>query len=417
MVRSVGQAGPHPWLPSLLYLDRYRNEGTRSYSRHAAYTEAGPEYRPVSGKDRFELVAYEIPREHVRVHEANPPPALEELYVKRDTVVFCLHPQVLDQCAGDVYLDRTLRLGRSRNGIAVAPSSSTRTLYVVDEEVSRPHALKVHFPFRVSRYGRRMRDEVVQQAVAVSEELERWVGRGGDLTFLREVLGVAHPNVEPDAPRAEHWGDLVRDMVPFPAVESDRALVPGFALYGMDAFDPTRPPLIAQLADAADPLGWTLEHVLLPTIRQWIGCFRELGLVLEPHGQNTLLEVDESGAPTRIVHRDLSVAVDMRRRRDLGLGEGRLNGYNRTEDGAFNSIAYDKFMGGHFFERLAAAVLPACPAATLDDLARPCRDEFERLFPEHERYLPRSVHYFAERRDRFGKPHVEDTGALPPWRP
>lgn len=417
MVRSVGQAGPHPWLPSLLYLDRYRNEGTRSYSPHAAYSEAGSAYRPASERERFELVAYAIPREHVNVYEANPPSALQQPYVNGDTVVFCVHPQVLEQGADDVYLGRTRRLGRPRSPIPVAPSSSTRTLYVVDSEASRPHALKVHFPFRISRYGRRMRDEVVEQAVAVSEELETWVGGGGDLAFLREVLGITHPNVEPGGPRAENWGYLVRDMVPFPAVESDRALVPGFALYGMDAFDPTRPPLIAQLADAVDPVGWTVEHLLLPIVRQWIACFKELGLVLEPHGQNALLEVDQSGAPTRIVHRDLSVAVDMRRRRDLGLGEGRLNGYNRMEDGAFNSIAYDKFMGGHFFERLAEPLLNAGSSATLDDLARPCRDEFARLFPDHERYLPRTVHYFTERRDRFGKPHVEDTGALPRWRP
>jgi hypothetical protein len=404
-------------LPSLLYLDRYRNEGTRSYSRHAAHSEASPEYQPVSGQNRFELATYEIPREHVRVYHANPPSTLERLYVNGDTVAFCVHPQVLERCADDVYLNRTMRLGRPRSGLVVAPSSSTRTLYVMEPGVSRPHALKVHFPFRVSRYGRRMRDEVVQQAIAVSEELEGWVGRGGELAFLREVLGVTHPNVEPGAPRAENWGYLVRDMVPFPPVEEERALVPGFALYGIDAFDPAGPPLILRLADAADPIGWTVESVLLPIVRQWIACLIELGLVLEPHGQNALLEVDGTGAATRIVHRDLSVAVDMRRRRDLGLGEGRLNGYNRMEDGAFNSIAYDKFMGGHFFERLAEPLLSACASATLDDLARPCRDEFARLFPEHERYLPRTVHYFTERRDRFGKPLVVDTGALPRWRP
>lgn len=31
-----------------------------------------------------------------------------------------------------------------------------------------PHALKVHFPFRVSRYGRKMRDEVIEQGKNVN---------------------------------------------------------------------------------------------------------------------------------------------------------------------------------------------------------------------------------------------------------
>lgn len=306
-------------------------------------------------------------------------------------------------------------LGRPADPVRVAPGASTRTLYVANATPS--HALKVHFPFRVSRYGRRMRDEVVAQAIAVSAELQAWAG-GEDpgFAFLREVLGITHPRDGSDG-RGENWGYLVRDLESFPRASHDHSLIPGFALYGRDRFDPTVDPLVFELAPESDPLGWALEQVMLPIVRQWVSCFRDLGFILEPHGQNVLFELTDGGHFERVVHRDLSVGIDMRRRRDVGLSNDGLNDYNRFEDGVFASIAYDRFVGGHFFSYLANALIERHPTLSLVDFQRPCVEEFGRLFTDHARYLPRSVHYFAAERDEHGKPRYEDTGARPAWRP
>lgn len=403
-------------IPPLLYLDRYRNEGTRSYSEHSGYSEAREEYRPNGGHSAFEAAAYELPRDRMNVYTADPPEELEATYLPGDSVVFCIHPQLLDEQADEAYVQRTLRLGEPRTPILVSPSSSTRTLHVLAH--GRPHALKVHFPFRVSRYGRRMRDEVVEQAITVSAELEDWRDmEEARFAFLREVIGITHKNLRASSPRGENWGYLVRDLVPFPDAPEDRTLIPGFALYGRDFFDPGKGPLLLELMGSHDPVDWMLGNILLPIIRHWVACFRTFGFILEPHGQNVLLEIEPEGSVTRIVHRDLSVGIDMRRRGDLGLPDGELNAYNRMEDGAFNSIAYDKFMGGHFFDPLVGVLLETMPRLTLEDFRGPCRDEFARIFPEQERYLPRTVQYFSEERDRFGKPLNHDTGAAPTWRP
>jgi hypothetical protein len=263
-----------------------------------------------------------------------------------------------------------------------------------------------------------MRDEVVEQAIAVSGEMQNWAdGRDPSFAFLREVIGVAHRCDGSGDDRGENWGYLVRDQRAFPEVEDARSLVPGFALYGRDRFDPALEPLIVELADPGDPLGWTLDQIMLPIIRHWIGCFRDLGFILEPHGQNVLAEIDDRGRVRRLVHRDLSVGIDMRRRRDLGLPDGGLNGYNRFEEGVFASIAYDRFVGGHFFGYLAAFWIERDPRLTIEDFRAPCRQAFDRLFPDHHRYLPRSVHYFSEDRDDHGKPLHQDTCEAPRWRP
>lgn len=403
-------------IPSLIYLDRYRNEDTRTYSRHAAYTEAAKRYRPDAPHSRFQLAAFEVPANRMIVYTANPPRALASTYLGRSHVLFCIHPQVLEACKDDPYVRQTLSLGTGRRAIPVIPSSSTRTLYAEDMDI--PHAIKVHFPFRISRYARKMRDEVVEQAVNVSRELEDGIHRLDDrFAYLREVIGVVHKNLQPDADRGENWGYLVRDMTPFPRIFEKRLLIPGFSLYGKDYYDPQKPPLLFDLIGNRDPVAFVLQNIMLPIIRHWVACFLHFGYLIEPHGQNVLLEVDRKPSITRIVHRDLSVGIDMRRRRDMGLSNRGLNHYNRTEHHAFHSITYDRFMGGHFFDRIVSACQMKYPKLSKSDFAKPCREEFSRILPEYADYFPETVWYFSEKRDQFNKPLYRDTGAAPVWRP
>ena len=403
-------------IPSLIYADRYRNEGTRIYSNHADYTEAHEKYRPNSRHPHFELAVFKVPRDQMHIYTANPSIELASAYLAADKILFCIHPQTLEEQPDDLYVKHTLSIGMPHNGITVSPSSSTRTLYVQDDDA--PHAIKVHFPFRISRYGRKMRDEVLEQAINISIELERGIRHlDNRFAFLREVIGVAHRNLQPDSPRGENWGYLVRDMKPFPLVGDERNLIPGFSLYGKDFFDPETPPLLFDLIGNRNPVKFVLEHIMFPIIRHWAGCFQHFGFLLEPHGQNVLFEVDESGEIKRIVHRDLSLAIDMRRRRDIHLPEGTLNAYNRIESAEFNSITYDKYIGSHFFDRIVATCQEKYPALQQEDFRSPCRDEFARVFPDRAKYLPKTIWYFSEKRDQFNKPLFQDTKKTPEWRP
>jgi hypothetical protein len=401
---------------SLIYLDRYRNEGTRTYSQHADYTEAREKYRPNSKRAQFDLPVFEVPRKQLKIYTANPSVELAATYLTEDKTLFCIHPQVLEAHQEDPYVKHTLSIGTPHKNIAVSPSSSTRTLYVRDNQI--PHAVKVHFPFRISRYGRKMRDEVLEQAINISMELESGIWHLDDrFAFLREVIGVAHKNCQPDSPRGENWGYLVRDMKPFPLVDAKRYLIPGFALYGKDFFDSDKTLLLFDIIGDKDPKAFILDNIMIPIIRHWVGCFQHFGYLLEPHGQNVLFEVGDDLKIKRIVHRDLSLGIDMRRRRDIHLSEGKLNAYNRMESNEFLSIAYDKFMGGHFFERIVACCREKYPDLNAEDFRKPCRDEFARIFPDSTEYFPKTIWYFSEARDQFNKPLFQDTGKAPAWRP
>ena len=403
-------------IPSLIYADRYRNEGTRTYSKHADYTEAQEKYRPNSRHTRFDLAVFEVPRDQMYIYTANPPIELATTYLAAEKILFCIHPQMLEENQEDSYVKQTLSIGTLQNGIAVSPSSSTRTLYVIDDEI--PHAIKVHFPFRISRYGRKMRDEVIEQSINISMELERGIRHLDDrFAFLREVIGVAHRNLQPDSPRGENWGYLIRDMKPFPIVEDERNLIPGFSLYGKDFFDPGETPLLFDLIGDRDPQEFVLENIMFPIIRHWVECFLNFGYLLEPHGQNVLFEIGKDREIERIVHRDLALGIDMRRRREIHLPDRNLNEYNRMEGNEFHSITYDKFMGNHFFDRILAACQEKYPYLKKEDFRKPCRDEFAWIFPDYAKYLPKTIQYFSEERDQFGKPLYQDTGKAPEWRP
>jgi hypothetical protein len=413
---SIVVKSPSMKIPSLLYLERYRNQGTRTYSSHASYTEAGERYRPDAGHDAFELPAFALPRSQVLVYTANPPEALSSFYLGEPQVFFCIHPQVLETLPQDPYIRNVLCASINKKEIIVTPSSSTRTLFVTPTE--HPHAIKVHFPFKVSRYTRKMRDEVVEQAINVSRELENEIHLLDErFAFFREVIGVSHKQLGPDSARGENWGYIVRDMVPFPRVSVDRPLVPGFSLYGEDFYEPDKPMLLYHLIGDRDPVTYVLDNIMLPIVRHWAACFLHFGYLIEPHGQNVLFEIEEDGTVGRIVHRDLSVGIDMRRRRDIGKSNSELNQYNRMESGAFHSITYDRFMGTHFFDRIVEACQQKYTGLGKEDFCGPCKEEFEKRLPEHARYFPKTVWYFSEKRDEFNKPLYNDTGVAPQWRP
>jgi siderophore synthetase component len=404
-------------LPHLYYLERYRNKGTRTYSNQSSYTEASDNYRPDSDSQQFDLKVLQLPAQLANIYLANPSQALKDKYISEHYVNFCVHPQLLDSAVDEPFLESCQAKALPIKDFTVIPSSSTRTLFVVDDEAH--HAVKVHFPFQVSRYTRKMRDEVVEQAVNVSAELENNIAKmSSNFAFLREVIGISFKEKrEHTGERGENWGFVVRDMVPFPRVEEPRSLIPGFALYGEDYFDKETTPLLYDLIGAEDPKAFVLNNIMLPIVRHWAECFSHLGYLMEPHGQNVLIELDAANAIKRIVHRDLSVGIDMRRRRDIGLSSAGLNDYNQMEESAFHSVVYDRFMGNHFFTRLVECCLAKYPWLKKEDFTQPCQQEFARRLPEYRNYFPKNIWYFSEQRDKYNKPFYEDTGMIPEWRP
>jgi hypothetical protein len=79
---------------ALLYMERYVDEGTRTYSPFAAKSEAAPEYQPRSDRPSFELITVFAPQSQVSTFQADTQRDLLEFYVSSEQVRFLIHPEI-----------------------------------------------------------------------------------------------------------------------------------------------------------------------------------------------------------------------------------------------------------------------------------------------------------------------------------
>jgi hypothetical protein len=404
---------------AFLYMERYVDEGAKSYSRFAATTEAAPQYQPRSHAPSFEAITVLVPHERARVFEAAPTEALRRHYVRPDGIVFAVHPETW-ATAGVEGMDE-LRALPQGEPIRVAPTASTRTVLVLDRPAGvPPHFLKLHYPRRISRFYRRLRRKGIENSVAVTADLAAL--HLDRFAYLPDAVGCVFGDSE------ESWGFLVREATPRPRRAGDdardaRMLLPCFALFAGDLEHPTHRPLIVQLIEhlGVRPEALLLEEILLPVVRCWARIVRERGLLLEWHAQNTLLEIDRGFRPRRIVHRDCDVWIDAAARKRAGLalpfhGAAQISLDDRDTVAPHYSLVYDHFIGRELFDYLVEAVArfhPIDVQAIRDEV----RAAFHTAFPEATRlFPPESTFYFEDELRPNNEVTLVDTNERPRWR-
>lgn len=282
--------------------------------------------------------------------------------------------------------------------------------------------MKLHCPLKISRFVRNVGPQTIRHCVTVSHDLEHVACR--HFALLRETMGISYQgkNEEPG------WGFLVREMRPFPHVEGKRMLIPCFALYGKDVNHPEKEPLLVQMIKRSKekPMDYALHHVFYPIISCFTAAFQQRGILLEAHGQNSLLEVDENMNPTgRIAHRDLDEEVDPEVRRRIGLP---LEGFHpmqlvpevSAEDpkGSTHSIIYDKSIGRLHFNYVAQLLKEHFHVPPVK-VQRRCQAYFKKLFPNFGQYFPNTVYKYSDK-EKEGLPNyfpAVDTKEQPIWRP
>ncbi|HEY4548048.1 MAG TPA: IucA/IucC family C-terminal-domain containing protein [Pedomonas sp.] len=397
---------------ALLYMERYVNEGTRTYSPFAARSEVAPQYQPRSGTPSFDLFGICVPRYRVSIFEADPSQRLLEHYIRPEHVLFMVHPEVWD-LPGIEHLDE-LKACPHAGRVAVAPTASTRTVFTCTSGGDvPPHFIKLHLPRRISRFNRRLRRKNIENSIAISRDLAHVdMAR---FAYLPEALGMAIGDDK------EGWGFVIRETSPRP-FHAKKALVPCFALYGGDLNHPGDPPLIVQMIERSglQPEAFLVDHILIPVVECWVEVARNWGVLLESHGQNTLLELDENFLPERVVHRDFDAWVDLdtRQRRGLavpfaGAGVGGSSDYPAPPR---YSLVYDRFIGHEFFDYVLKTLRPFYQIHEEAVRSR-VRDAFHQAFPDADRFFPpRTMFYFSNEPQPGGDFKLVDMNQTPVWR-
>ena len=386
-----------------IYLERYVNEGSRTYSTLSQRFEGCEKYHPVHGVRAFRVPCLQVPKEKVAIFLDNPNTNILDKYIQEDTILMPIHPEIFKD--DNVPFIKELR-NYAQTSVLVAPAASTRTVLTL----AKPHFIKLHYPRYISRFTRRMTRNIIQNSVEVSKGLtDLSVPHFG---FLPESIGIAFGE-GPDS-----WGFIIRETLARPMLDKKGFLIPLFSLYSRDLNNSHDLPLVIQLIELhkEDPVGFVLEYIMKPIIRIWCASIRVAGFLFEMHGENTLLELDEQCFPARIIYRDLDIDIDIEMRKNLGLHTN----FPRTKHITYErektySLTYDCFIGHHLFDYIAE-VLKDYYGIDPRVLQKECRETFHKNFPDADNYFSNKIYYYASDLGADNKYKLIPTKDKPKWR-
>lgn len=396
--------------------ENWWNEGTRTYSKQAKVSEIAPQYQPGYAAAFFELPTFWVDKNQVIITTAHPDPKIAKKYLKRDSVILPVHPEIIDD---DIPHLQEIRKNPAPCLKAV-PTSSSRSVIIDDIEVNF-HSDKLNLPRKISRYYRNLGPKTIAHSVTLSKDLEHL--HFNKFAYLPETIGVAFPTVNDQ----RGWGFIVREVVPRPVVSDKRLLIPFFALYADNPVIPNGDPLLISLIKSSkeNPKNYILNRILFPLIESFIIGIKQRGILMELHGQNTLLEVNSKLLPTRIVHRDLDNFVDCGIRKSRGLSCENLHpDQNITPNeleplGSPYSLIYDSSIGHHLLDYLAS-MMEKYFSISPEELQKECKKFFKRKFPDYNKYFPSTIYYYADKPIDPSRPNdfpLINTGQAPRWRP
>jgi hypothetical protein len=410
-----------PRLAEFIYRERRSNEGTQTYSKMSSCSDLPPEYQPRSSLPTFLVPVIEIPRSQVTVIASHPHPDLFQKYIHADSVSFPVHPAILGDSQVP-HMDDLVKTPAS-TPLTVSPTASSRSVVIIDSDLP-DHCVKLHCPYKISRFIRTLGPKIIRHCLTVSSDLESICN--SKFAILPETIGCSLASQG----KKNGWGFIVRELTPRPILPDSqkRRLIPCFSLYGRDSNHPDEPPLLVQMIQRSgeDPKSYVLKHIMFPIIECFLTAFREKGILMESHGQNTLLEVDEDFNITRIVHRDFDEEIDANVRREKGLS---LDGFIETQlidaptenepRGSAHSIIYDKSIGRLHFNYLAKTMQEFFGIAP-EELQKECQAYFAQIMPDHTKYFPPEVYVYADQPLSPNTPNLyaaKATGTAPIWRP
>lgn len=393
---------------SIDYLERSVNQ--RRYSKFCNFNEVDQQYRPESNKHNFKVPLYEFESYGVKIFENNPGKYIRNFFLPTNRKVrFMVHPNILNDKKIDDKFIKKISKSQINSCIIATPTASTRTVKVADRY---PFYAKLHMPKRISRFKRRLRTSSIEHSVNISTDLLKF--SSAEIAFLPEVLGIAQ--------KISGWGFLIRDCVPKPAIRENRLLVPCFSLHSIDINNPDHPPLIVQLAKKSNinPEDFLVNKIIGPIVKAWCKICQSRGILLECHGQNSLLEIDNNYEIKRVVFRDFqSLMVDPEIRRENGLEQN----FNKhvIGQGSFPreqeySLTYDYLVAHHLFEPLLETMCRYFEIKGYRVKSR-IKEIFRAHFHLYKECFPaKHIYQFEDKAFPDNKPSLRKIEAIASWR-
>lgn len=307
-----------------IYLERYINNFKKIKN------EVSKEYCAVEGKKEFYLPYLILPSNLLKIFIANPSNKIKKVILK-EYIPFFIHPETLDNKINDFMLTKK-----------VQPTSSTRTVLPTE---NNEFAIKLHLNKRISKFIRRLRTGSIEHSILISSELEKAKNPPSSFGYLPESIGVSYKGI----------GFIIREMIPRPFIKEKRILVPLFSFYSTDLKNKNHKPIFIQLVkkQKKDPLKFFINNIIDPLFNNISYFINNHGILLEPHAQNVLVELDKNFKIKRLIHRDFqSIYIDQDIRKYKKLPKKfkkHIMGEECLKEISY-SLVYDQYIGRYVLD-------------------------------------------------------------------
>lgn len=337
---------------SYIYMERYVNKGSPSgYS--FKYTTRKL-YSPLNGGKGYPLPCFVFPIDDLLLYGKNPS-VLEKLSIFGD-VHFFIHPDVLKNLYKKYGREKVKK--HKKNSINVSPTANGRT--VLSTESNFPYFIKLHYDSILGRCRRELPYRKAISGVEISAIVERHLSQNGieQVGILKEINSVNLIRIEN---HEVDMGFVIREFRVYPYISNKTLLIPFFALFSKDRFNPKDALLLTQILDKyKNPLEVLFDRIVCPVLVFYTTLVFDLGLIPEINAQNLLLELDFNLNPLRIVFRDFQgVEKDLTLREQLKL-DNNFSSFPYKCISSINkeyfirhSFSYDFKLGEYIFEELA----------------------------------------------------------------
>lgn len=245
------------------------------------------------------------------------------------------------------------------------PTSSTRTVVVNTEDVLQ--CVKTHLPIHIGPFRRNLTLSAIQHGINITDDFLSG--------YMPENFGILPEDIG--------FGDIEKGFGCVYRRIQDGFLLPMFSIYsptpaGSDLWGTLLVQILSKNNLPGEELTETfIRTIVSPYMKNWFWAIREKGIILEPHGQNTLIELDQNGRIVRFLYRDfqgLRVIAPIRHAKQLKQLERHVL-TNEEEIMKSLSLVYDLYISDYLFRNLVKALSQQCEV-DIDLLRREIAEQF-----------------------------------------
>lgn len=270
-----------------------------------------PLFAPEAG-NVFKLYGFWIDSSELKAYESELPKNIKALVVRqhdgKTQFLFFVHPE-----SYAYYAQRLDFSILDREEFLATSTASSRSLVVwkpgFEQDV---FVAKVSLNATIGHVDRTIKGIETAMSIGIDRTLRGARDLPSQFSVFREVLGVI--------PTGMDRGGMILRALPTDMVNGSRTFIPFFSLYAKSP-DGSNPLLIDMInRSGEDPVQFVENKIIIPFINEWFDSAMS-GVLMEPHAQNVVMEIDETGMPTgRFRHRDFGgFNIDFKFRKENGL--------------------------------------------------------------------------------------------------